>query len=78
MLNDDLSLWGHGRPASSVQRHSSSIRLTIIALRCLALSVAAVGVWGTWIVLSSLSPYVDVGLAVAVALAWAYKFERGA
>ena len=76
MLDDNLSLWGHGRPAFSVRRHSSSSRLTIIALRCLALSTAAVAVWGTWAVLSSLSPYVDAGLAVALALAWAYRFER--
>jgi len=78
VLDDNLSLWGHGRPAFSVQRHSSSYRLTIIALRCLALATAAVAVWGTWVVLSSLSPYVDAGLAVALALLWAYKFEREA
>jgi len=78
VLDDNLSLWGHGRPAFSVQRHSSSYKLTIIALRCLALSTAAVAVWGTGVVLSSLSPYVDAGLAVALALAWAYKFEREA
>ena len=77
MRTDDLSLWGHGRP-SSFQSHSSSFKLTIIALRCLALATAVVAVWGVWVVLSSLSWYVDAGLALALALAWAYKFEREA
>ena len=78
MLTDNLSLWGHGRPASFLQSHSSSLRLTIFALRCLALSAAAVAVWGAGVVFFSLPPYVDAGLAVALALVWAYKFEREA
>ena len=78
MLNDDLSLWGHGHPASFLQSHSSSLRLTIITLRCLALLTAAAAVWGAWAVLSSFPSYVDIGLAVALALAWAYRFEREA
>jgi hypothetical protein len=78
VLNDDLSLWGHGHPASFVQSHSSSFRLTIIILRCLALLAAVAAVWGAWAVLSNFPSYVDVGIAVVLALAWAYKFEREA
>ena len=78
MLTDNLSLWGHGRPSSSFHGHSSSFRLTIITLRCLALATAVAAVWGAWVVLSSLAWYMDAGLAVVLALAWAYKFEREA
>ena len=76
MLTDKLSLWGHGRPDSSLEGHRSSFTLTIILLRCLAVASATALVCGSWLVLSSLPSYIDAGLAVAVALAWAYKFER--
>ena len=76
MLTDDLSLWGHLDPASRVARHCASFKLTILVLRCTALIAAVSLVWSAGIALSWLPSYADAVLAAALALAWAYRFER--
>ena len=76
MLTDHLCLWGRLDPASCVARHRASFKLTLILLRCTALATAVALVWGAWLTLSALPSYVDACVAAALALAWAYRFER--
>ena len=76
MLTDHLCLWGRLDPASCVARHRASFKLTLLVLRCTALAAAVALIWGAWLALSALPSYADAGIAVALALAWAYRFER--